>query len=260
MRFFSIFSLFRGKISGLTGFLIVIKLKNASLTHFFPEKDYLNHNRVVRPASAAIVDTDHLNRPLFFERNEEKASFRSVRSDSIKPQAKSRRMGRAMRVIVVGGKKVGKTAILRQVACVEDITNKAADAVVLFYSSADYESFNRVDSLKKWLDRQFGKDKKEEQLGDVVFIELPDEGTEISKGDSTGAVESVKAASDIYAPISGTVTQKNVKLEEEAGLINKSPFEKGWLYKLKVKSEDELKKLLTEQQYEQFKKDEEAAH
>ncbi|KAF1768326.1 hypothetical protein GCK72_000138 [Caenorhabditis remanei] len=99
-----------------------------------------------------------------------------------------------------------------------------------------------------------------EQLGDVVFIELPDEGTEISKGDSTGAVESVKAASDIYAPISGTVTQKNVKLEEEAGLINKSPFEKGWLYKLKVKSEDELKKLLTEQQYEQFKKDEEAAH
>ncbi|CAL2030328.1 unnamed protein product [Caenorhabditis brenneri] len=99
-----------------------------------------------------------------------------------------------------------------------------------------------------------------EQLGDVVFIELPDEGTEISKGDSTGAVESVKAASDIYAPISGTVTEKNVKLEEEAGLINKSPFEKGWLYKLRVKSEDELNKLLNEQQYEQFKKDEEAAH
>lgn len=99
-----------------------------------------------------------------------------------------------------------------------------------------------------------------EQLGDVVFIELPDEGTEISKGDSTGAVESVKAASDIYAPISGTVTQKNVKLEEEAGLINKSPFEKGWLYKLKVKSADELEKLLNEEQYAKFKKDEEAAH
>lgn len=99
-----------------------------------------------------------------------------------------------------------------------------------------------------------------EQLGDVVFIELPDEGAEISKGDSTGAVESVKAASDIYAPISGTVTEKNVRLEEEAGLINKSPFEKGWLYKLKVKSSDELNKLLSEQQYEQFKKDEEAAH
>lgn len=99
-----------------------------------------------------------------------------------------------------------------------------------------------------------------EQLGDVVFIELPDEGTEIAKGDSTGAVESVKAASDIYAPISGTVTEKNVKLEEEAGLINKSPFDKGWLYKLEVKSTDELNKLLSEEQYEKFKKDEEAAH
>ncbi|CAI2310645.1 unnamed protein product [Caenorhabditis sp. 36 PRJEB53466] len=99
-----------------------------------------------------------------------------------------------------------------------------------------------------------------EQLGDVVFIELPDEGAEIQKGDSTGAVESVKAASDIYAPVSGTVTEKNVKLEEEAGLINKSPFEKGWLYKLTVKSTDELNKLLNEEQYEKFKKEEEAAH
>ena len=106
--------------------MIVLKLKNVNFNRSFAEKDYLNHNRLVRPASAAIVDTDHLNRPLFFERNEEKASFRSVRSDSIKPQAKSRRMGRAMRVIVVGGKKVGKTAILRQVACVEDITNKVS--------------------------------------------------------------------------------------------------------------------------------------
>lgn len=182
------------------------------------EKDYLNHNRVVRPASAAIVDTDHLNRPLFFERNEEKASFRSARSDSIKPPTRSRRMGRAMRVIVVGGKKVGKTAILRQVACVEDITNKpyeatiedtyqvlleepdkareililhdtagvsnygpielkkayvqAADAFVLVYSSADYESFNRVDLLKKWIDRQFGKDKKEVPI--VVLANMRD--------------------------------------------------------------------------------------
>uniref|UniRef100_A0A8R1DSA2 Glycine cleavage system H protein n=1 Tax=Caenorhabditis japonica TaxID=281687 RepID=A0A8R1DSA2_CAEJA len=100
----------------------------------------------------------------------------------------------------------------------------------------------------------------QEQLGDVVFIELPDEGTEISKGDSTGAVESVKAASDIYAPISGTVTEKNTKLEEEAGLINKSPFEKGWLYKLNVKSTEELEKLLNEEQYEKFKKEEEASH
>ncbi|CAD6184096.1 unnamed protein product [Caenorhabditis auriculariae] len=94
-----------------------------------------------------------------------------------------------------------------------------------------------------------------EQLGDVVFVELPDEGTEVSKGESTGAVESVKAASDIYAPVSGTVTKKNVALEEEPGQINKSPFDKGWMYKLKVKDEKELKDLLDASQYEEFKKE-----
>ncbi|CAI5438503.1 unnamed protein product [Caenorhabditis angaria] len=99
-----------------------------------------------------------------------------------------------------------------------------------------------------------------EQLGDIVYVELPDEGTEIEKGDSTGAVESVKAASDVYAPVSGTVTEKNVKLEDESGLINKSPLEKGWLYKLKLKSEEELAQLLNEEQYNEFKKTEEADH
>uniref|UniRef100_A0A0K0DRI7 Glycine cleavage system H protein n=1 Tax=Angiostrongylus cantonensis TaxID=6313 RepID=A0A0K0DRI7_ANGCA len=66
-----------------------------------------------------------------------------------------------------------------------------------------------------------------EQLGDVVFVELPDVETKIVKGDATGAVESVKAASDIYAPVSGVVTEKNNILEQEPGKINKSPFEEG---------------------------------
>ncbi|PIC21143.1 hypothetical protein B9Z55_026093 [Caenorhabditis nigoni] len=99
-----------------------------------------------------------------------------------------------------------------------------------------------------------------EQLGDVVFLELPEAGTEIEKGDSTGAVESVKAASDIYAPVSGTVLEKNTKLEDEPGMINKSPLEKGWLYKVQIKSVDELKELLNEDQYNTFKEEEEAAH
>uniref|UniRef100_A0A1I7TN50 Glycine cleavage system H protein n=1 Tax=Caenorhabditis tropicalis TaxID=1561998 RepID=A0A1I7TN50_9PELO len=99
-----------------------------------------------------------------------------------------------------------------------------------------------------------------EQLGDVVFIELPEAGTEVEKGDSTGAVESVKAASDIYAPVSGKVLEKNSKLEEEPGIINKSPLEKGWLYKVELKSTDELKELLTEEQYNTFKEEEESAH
>ncbi|KAK5982567.1 Glycine cleavage system protein GcvH [Trichostrongylus colubriformis] len=66
-----------------------------------------------------------------------------------------------------------------------------------------------------------------EQLGDIVFVELPEKDTKVVKGESTGAVESVKAASDIYAPVSGTVTEKNDVLEQEPGKINKSPFEEG---------------------------------
>ncbi|EGT40711.1 hypothetical protein CAEBREN_24456 [Caenorhabditis brenneri] len=99
-----------------------------------------------------------------------------------------------------------------------------------------------------------------EQLGDVVFIELPEAGANVEKGESTGAVESVKAASDIYAPVSGTVLEKNSKLEDEPGIINKSPLEKGWLYKLEISSNNQLKELLTEEQYNAFKAEEEAEH
>ncbi|CAJ0595752.1 unnamed protein product [Cylicocyclus nassatus] len=98
-----------------------------------------------------------------------------------------------------------------------------------------------------------------EQLGDIVFVELPEVGTEISQGDTTGAVESVKAASDVYAPVSGKVTEKNIALEQESGKINKSPFGDGWMYKLKLSKPKELDDLLDEDQYQKFKKEEEAA-
>ncbi|VDM60303.1 unnamed protein product, partial [Angiostrongylus costaricensis] len=96
-----------------------------------------------------------------------------------------------------------------------------------------------------------------EQLGDIVFVELPDVETKIVKGDAAGAVESVKAASDIYAPVSGVVTEKNNILEQEPGKINKSPFDEGWLYKLKLTNITELSELLNEKDYEDFKKEEE---
>ncbi|KAJ1368223.1 hypothetical protein KIN20_029304 [Parelaphostrongylus tenuis] len=96
-----------------------------------------------------------------------------------------------------------------------------------------------------------------EQLGDIVFVELPNVEAKIVKGDSTGAVESVKAASDIYAPVSGIVTEKNSILEQEPGKINKSPFEEGWLYKLKLSNMTELNDLLNEKEYEDLKKEEE---
>jgi glycine cleavage system H protein len=64
-------------------------------------------------------------------------------------------------------------------------------------------------------------------LGDVVYVELPDSGAQLEQGDTAGAIESVKAASDIYAPVTGTVLEKNGKVEESPTLINKSPYEKG---------------------------------
>ncbi|KAL7285180.1 hypothetical protein ACG7TL_000273 [Trametes sanguinea] len=94
-------------------------------------------------------------------------------------------------------------------------------------------------------------DYAQSSLGDVVYVELPSTGTEISKGDQIGAVESVKAASDIFAPVSGTVKEINEALNEQPGLLNKSPEEKGWLCKIKVSDPSELDTLLTEEQYKE---------
>ncbi|KAI9790808.1 MAG: glycine cleavage system H-protein subunit [Peltula sp. TS41687] len=80
-----------------------------------------------------------------------------------------------------------------------------------------------------------------EQLGDVVFVELPNLEQDVKKGDSIGAVESVKSASDIMTPASGKVVQRNDKLEEKPGLINKSPEGDGWIAKLDVLDEEELR-------------------
>ncbi|TFK77032.1 hypothetical protein BDN72DRAFT_23743 [Pluteus cervinus] len=86
-------------------------------------------------------------------------------------------------------------------------------------------------------------------LGDVVFVELPKVGDEFAQGDQIGAVESVKAASDIYAPISGIVEEINETLALEPGLLNKSPEDKGWLCKIKVSRPEELEDLMTEDSY-----------
>uniref|UniRef100_A0AC34QXY3 Glycine cleavage system H protein n=1 Tax=Panagrolaimus sp. JU765 TaxID=591449 RepID=A0AC34QXY3_9BILA len=99
-------------------------------------------------------------------------------------------------------------------------------------------------------------DFAQEALGDVVYVELPEIGTELSQGESVGAIESVKAASDIYSPISGKVTERNSEVEDSPGLINKSTYDKGWLFKLQVKDENELKALMDEAAYEKFKAEE----
>lgn len=90
------------------------------------------------------------------------------------------------------------------------------------------------------------------QLGDIVFVELPEEGAEIDKGKDAAVVESVKAASDVYSPISGTVIKANGALEDDPSLVNSSPEEDGWFFKLTVADEGELDGLMDEEAYGKF--------
>jgi glycine cleavage system H protein len=92
------------------------------------------------------------------------------------------------------------------------------------------------------------------QLGDVVFVELPSVGKSLSKGSEAAVVESVKAASEVYAPISGEVVEVNSDLEASPGTVNEDPAGRGWFLKIRVKDEGELNDLMTEEQYQEFLK------
>ena len=95
-------------------------------------------------------------------------------------------------------------------------------------------------------------DYAQEQLGDIVFVELPNEGTSFAKGDDAAVVESVKAASDVYAPISGEVIEINSALEDEPALVNSDAEEDGWFFKLRVTDASELEGLMNEAAYKKF--------
>jgi glycine cleavage system H protein len=87
-------------------------------------------------------------------------------------------------------------------------------------------------------------DHAQEELTDVVFVELPAVGRSVDAGDPTAVVESVKAASDIYAPISGEVVEVNPDVEADPSLVNSDPYGKGWIFKLKVKDAEHVSKLM----------------
>jgi glycine cleavage system H protein len=87
-------------------------------------------------------------------------------------------------------------------------------------------------------------DHAQEELTDVVFVELPAMGRAVDAGDPTAVVESVKAASDIYAPISGEVIEVNPAVEADPSLVNTDPYGKGWIFKLKVKEAEHVYKLM----------------
>jgi glycine cleavage system H protein len=95
-------------------------------------------------------------------------------------------------------------------------------------------------------------DYAQAQLGDVVFVEVPPAGTEVAKGKEAAVVESVKAASDVYAPVSGKVTEANSALEADPSLVNTSPEGEGWFFKLTLSNPGELEGLMDDTAYKAF--------
>ncbi|MBK1696809.1 glycine cleavage system protein GcvH [Rhodovibrio salinarum] len=89
----------------------------------------------------------------------------------------------------------------------------------------------------------------QEQLGDIVFVELPNTGTEVSQGDEVGVVESVKAASEIYAPVAGEILEANETLSDEPATVNSDPMGGGWFFKMKVADPSEVQALMDEAAY-----------
>ena len=92
----------------------------------------------------------------------------------------------------------------------------------------------------------------QEQLGDVVFVELPEVGRPVSAGDEAAVVESVKAASEVFAPISGQIVEINEALSDNPGLVNQAPTGEGWFVKIKIDDSSEIDKLMDEAAYNAF--------
>jgi glycine cleavage system H protein len=110
----------------------------------------------------------------------------------------------------------------------------------------------------EWIDVAGGEatvgitDYAQGQLGDVVFVDLPDAGRAVTKGGEAAVVESVKAASDVYAPVSGTVTESNPALADDPSLVNSAPEAEGWFFKLTLSDASELDGLMDKAAYDAF--------
>ena len=95
-------------------------------------------------------------------------------------------------------------------------------------------------------------DYAQEQLGDITYVELPEVGDEVEQFEQVASIESVKAANDIFSPMSGEVIEANAGLASEPGLINKSPYENGWIARVKISDPDEKNNLMTAEEYREF--------
>jgi len=95
-------------------------------------------------------------------------------------------------------------------------------------------------------------DFAQHELGDIVYVELPDMGTKVSSGEPCGSIEAVKAVEDLFSPLSGKVEEKNADLEDSTDLMNKSPYEDGWLIKIRMNNVAELENLLSAVEYKKL--------
>ncbi|GAQ80855.1 GLYCINE DECARBOXYLASE COMPLEX H [Klebsormidium nitens] len=113
----------------------------------------------------------------------------------------------------------------------------------------------------EWVNVQDGvgtvgiSDFAQNELGDVVFVELPEVGATVTKGETFGVVESVKAASDVYSPVTGEVVERNDSLTETPALVNKGPFDDGWMLKVKLSNPSDVEDLLDASAYEKHCED-----
>ena len=97
-------------------------------------------------------------------------------------------------------------------------------------------------------------DYAQKEMGDVVYIELPEEGSSFSRGDACSNIESVKAVNDIFTPISGEVIKVNTTLEDSPENVNKDPYGSGWIFKMKLSNPDELNDLMDSDKYDEYLK------
>jgi glycine cleavage system H protein len=126
-----------------------------------------------------------------------------------------------------------------------------------------YPKEYRYTKTHEWAKSENGKvrtgvtEYAQNKLSDIVFVELPQEGREVKQGEPFIVVESVKAVSDFYAPVSGKVTELNRTLEEKPELINQSPHQDGWMAVIETSDKSELENLLSAKEYEELIKEEE---
>ena len=98
-------------------------------------------------------------------------------------------------------------------------------------------------------------DYAQDQLGDIVYAEKIDKGKKIKQGETITTIESVKAVSDVYAPVSGEIIEVNEKLFEDTSIVNKDPYNEGWIAKIKIDDKEELKNLMSAKEYAEYRKE-----